>query len=362
MNATSSPASTTNKAPSTQASALRVSTVQNRYRHNLARHLLGTAHYLQTNMMQRLQADCGHQNLRLGFAPYITLIGERDMRPSDLAQTLSISRQACNQAVKHVEAAGYLKRAADPLDGRATLLTLSPQGYKLRRDGVRIVAQLDEQFALITGQDAIEDARLCLEKIVRQLALGLQHEPDASEQNPAMGGLLPRLSDYILLRLRDLTIARGHPGLKLSFAQVLTLIGPNGGRMQQMAAIHDVSKQAINVTVGELETLGYLRREPDPLDARQVVLRFSKKGDALITDSVASTDQLETEFADIVGQPALERLGKTLQALYHGLDLEQGIFEQPQTNDLHLLAGQLKQQLGPQRSTALATLLLQATE
>ena len=36
-----------------------------------------------------------------------------------------------------------------------------------------------------------------------------------------------------------------------------------------MAAIQDVSKQAISAIATELEVLGYLRREADPEDARQ---------------------------------------------------------------------------------------------
>ena len=93
-----------------------------------------------------------------------------------------------------------------------------------------------------------------------------------------MGALLPRLSDYSLQRLMELTRDKGHPGLKLSFGQVLTMIGPSGGRIQQMASIHDVSKQAISAIATELELLGYLRRETDPQDARQLGASFYQPG------------------------------------------------------------------------------------
>ena len=82
----------------------------------------------------------------------------RDKRLTDLADILGISRQACNQAVKQVEAAGYIERRTDPTDGRAKLLALSPEGIRLRRDGVRIVAGLDHQFATIVGESRIADA------------------------------------------------------------------------------------------------------------------------------------------------------------------------------------------------------------
>jgi DNA-binding MarR family transcriptional regulator len=156
----------------------------------------------------------------------------------------------------------------------------------------------------------------------------------------------------------ELTRAKGHPGLKLCFGQVLTLIGPAGGRIQQIAATQDVSKQAISVIATELEALGYLQRQPDPMDARQIVLQFTERGKQLIADSVASVEQLEAEFAEIVGKTALKRMNSTLHELYRGLRLEQEIFESMDTADINLLAQQLQQQLGNRGSQELARLLL----
>jgi DNA-binding MarR family transcriptional regulator len=332
--------------------------VWHRYRHNFSRHLLGVTRYLQTSMMHTLQEQCGHEHLRLGFSSYITLIGEGDKRLTDLAEILGISRQACNQAVKQVTAAGYIERAADPADGRAKQLTLSPRGRKLRRDGVRIVALLNKQFADIVGESEIADASRSLLKMYQSLSLGLAQRSSAPTLPAAMGGLLPRLADHILLRLMELTRARGHPGLKLCFSQVLTLIGPTGGRMQQIAAIQDVSKQAISVIATELEQLGYLQRNADPLDARQIVLQFTASGETLIADSVSSVEELEQEFAVIIGRAALKRMNSTLHDLYRGLRLEQDVFENSGTADISLLARQLQQQLGVRGSQALARLLL----
>jgi len=173
-----------------------------------------------------------------------------------------------------------------------------------------------------------------------------------------MGELLPGLADYVLQRLMELTRVQGHPGLKLSFGQVLTLIGPSGGRIQEIAAIQDVSKQAISAIATELELLGYLRREADPEDARQLVLIFTDRGRDLIADSVESVDQLQAEFADIAGKTAIARLCATLRNLYTALQLEREVFDHNASVDLGLLAKQLRQQLGTQGSQALGQLLL----
>lgn len=352
------------------------STVYDRYQHNLSRDILGVANYLQTQMMDTLQSECGHNNLRLSFAPYITLIGgnnlnENNLRVSELAEVLGISRQACNQAAQQVEAAGYIQRTTDPQDGRAKQLALTDAGFKLRRDGVRIVAALDNTFSNIVGGPAVLATSKALGKVYNELNLGLLPAPEASHKNAlnhtVLGGLLPRMADYILLRLMKLTQAKGHPGLKLSFAQVLPLIGPAGGRIQNIAAIQDVSKQAISAIATELEELGYLRRDADPNDARQLVLQFTELGEALLADSVRSTEELEAEFAAIIGKASLERVKRVVQALHNGLPSArtQGAvaLAEVQLNsnkpvDLQLLAKQLQQQLGTSRSGELATLLL----
>ncbi|MCB1688528.1 MAG: MarR family transcriptional regulator [Halioglobus sp.] len=307
--------------------------------------------------MTTLQDECGHRGLRLSFAPYITLLTAGDKRVSELADILGISRQACNQAVKQIESAGYITRTADPEDGRAKQLTLSARGAELSSDGQRITGQLDRQFAELVGAQRFADTCELLARITTALSLGLAI-PRQPLSNIQMGALLPRLSDYIMHRLMELNREKGHARLKLSFGQVLTAIGPGGGRIQQMAAMHDVSKQAISAIATELEELDYLQRQTDPLDARQVVLQFTARGQALIADSVASVDQLSEEFAAIVGKAALKRMTATLYDLYRGLHLEQDIFEHTGTVDIRLLARQLRQQLGDQGSQALARLLL----
>lgn len=337
-------------------------TLWKQYRDNFSRHLLGVARYLQTSMMNTLQQECGHENLRLGFAPYITLIGEQELRPTELAELLGITRQACNQAIKQIEAAGYIGRTADPQDRRAIRLTLTPEGQALRKDGVRIVGDIDSQFTQIVSRDALNDARKSLAKIYNNLPLGLPSSAEAQTVYGGMGALLPRLSDHVLQRLMELTRDRGHPGLKLSFGQVLTLIGPSGGRIQQMAAIQDVSKQAISAIASDLEELGYLTRRTDSTDARQVVLQFTDRGRQLIADSVASVEDIEREFSAGIGQKSLKRMKSTMRKLYEGLQLEQDVFGNNSPADIHQLARQLRQQLGQERCQVLAKLLLSPTD
>jgi DNA-binding MarR family transcriptional regulator len=344
---------------STAAQPTAAQSIESRYRDNFPRHVLEVSRYLQTRMMDTLQEECGHKDLRLGFAPYITLIGERTCRPTELAEVLGITRQACNQAIRQIEAAGYVAQTPDPQDGRARLLALTKQGRKLRRDGVVVVSGLDLQFVQLVSKPSAITAARSLAKLTNALGLAGALLEDEPVLYSGLGGFLPRLSDYVYHRLMILTQAKGHPGLKLSFGQVLLHIGPDGGRIQKIAAIQDVSKQAISVIVAELEALGYLHREADPDDARQIVLRFTEQGKSLIRDSVASVSELESEFAEMLGGPAMLQLAATFGQLFQGLGLglEQEMLESRGEVDITLLAQQLLQQLGVQRSLALGRLL-----
>jgi DNA-binding MarR family transcriptional regulator len=335
--------------------------VQARYRDNFARHLISVALYLQSEVMNSLTVQYGHDQLRISFEPYITLSGRDGARLSDIAAVLGISRQAANQTANQIVAAGYLERRADPSDGRAKLLVPTARARDLVARGSREGLRLQQQIEQLVGGEAIATCSKNLAALLRALRLPLLGmDTAAGDETLPLAAMLPRLSDYINSRLMELTMARGHPDLKLSFGQVLTAIGPRGGRIQQMAESHAVSKQAISAIAGELESLGYIRRDPDPKDARQVVLQFTDLGKQLITDSVDAVDDLRDEFAQHIGRPALRELEQTLQQIYRKLHLEDEIFgsDAGDETDLRLLARQLSRQLGERGARSLGDLLL----
>jgi DNA-binding MarR family transcriptional regulator len=332
---------------------------QQRYRDNFARHVLGLARYLQSQTMHILCEHYGHQNLRLNFEPYIALVGDHGVRLSDIAETLAVSRQSANQTANIIEAAGYVTRTSDPCDGRARLLVLTAAGEQLRSDGTRVVASLQSQIGQLVSPKDLATSIDTLITLTHSLKLPLVAGNAGRLQAGAeLGGLLPRLATYIEYRLMTLTADKGHPGLRLSFGQVLTLIGPEGGSIQRIANTQEVSKQAISAIATELEELGYIRREADPGDARQLLLKLTARGEALIADSVASVDTLGEEFADLVGARRFGTLCRTIATSYRALGLEEDIFSHTDNLDVRVLARQLREQLGDTGAQQLAKLLL----
>ncbi|MFM7272909.1 MAG: MarR family winged helix-turn-helix transcriptional regulator [Gammaproteobacteria bacterium] len=330
-----------------------------RYSSNLPRHLIAVSQHLQAETM-RLLGERGFAGLRLSFEPYISLVGDEGARLTELAEALGISKQACGQAADEIERAGYLARASDPADGRARRLVLTARGRALQREGFAVISRVQVDHARLLGEARLLRLVRLLERLDIALpeAAGPRLPPGAP--GTELGTLLPRLARHVVRELMDLTRAHGHPGLKLSFAQVLGLIGPTGGRMQQMARAQQVSKQAIGAIARELEGLGYLARGADPADARQVVLALTPQGVRLLEDSIAAVDALGASFAARIGTRNLAELSNLMASLYEGLGLEPEL--RAPGAELLQLARELRQQLGEQGALALARLLQQTPE
>lgn len=398
-----------------------------RFSDNSARHLIALSRHMQINMMHRLTQDCGYDGLRLNYEPFISALSQRatdadsesvthslerqKLRPSRLADQLGISKQDCNQTLNKLERHGYIQRVSDPQDGRAKLLELTTKGVGLARDGKKIVETVETLYKDIVSRFSVKDAAqdqnfkafiAYLESIAKGLAL-LPESVDFSHLSSGqiLGGVLPPLSQYVSRRLMALTMAKGHPEITMAHGQVLSLIGLEGGRIQQMAQINNVSKQAISATANDLERLGYIVRQPasmdrggvggisvgsgqlqDKSDSRSSLLIFTQLGWQLIADSIDSVTELESELSELLTdrKPSAKRAGiskvfKSFSALlgqlYHALRLEEEVFDRPLLHvmgagkessdaqlDLGLLATQLKSHLGPLNAAKLAELLL----
>ena len=326
------------------------------YKGNLPRHLIALSRYIQSSVMQQLQETYHHRGLRMSFGPYISMIG-KGCRLTELAERLGISKQSCNQTVNQLEKAGYIQRVADPLDGRGKVVVLTRQGTTLLKDGYKVITAITSEFDRLIGTNKLTTLTEVLLKLARGLSLpNIEYSNTSGIQPILLGTLLPRCSDHVMRRLMHLTIAKGHPGLKMSHGTVLTLIGSNNVHIRDIAKIQAITKQAVSAIVKDLEGLGYVTRKPDPDYPRQNLLLLTDHGCQLITDSVVSVNEVGYEFEAILGRRALGQLKSISKELYLALELE-AEFQASSTTDLQQLARELKLQLSEQEVKALMSLL-----
>jgi len=297
-----------------------------RYRDNLARHLNGLARDLESRVMGALSRDLGFEGLRPSFGPLLSRVWEQGRPIGAVASELGISSQACGQLVDLVQAAGYLERQPNPADRRSRLVMLTARGRSLVEEAVRLILESEADYAALVGDDAYRSFTAALAKLHRGFALPTHADSELTARAQQSFGVLPLVAERVRRELMTALIDRGHTGLKMSHAQVLPLIGPEGGRIHEIARLEGVSRQAISATSQDLESLGYIHREPDPLDRRGVVLQLTDRGVGLIADSLAALDDLELVIRGMLGVRGLAQLGRVASDLYHALRLEAEIF------------------------------------
>lgn len=297
------------------------------YRDNLPRHLMGISRELQARVMHDLIDRRGYTALRLSFAPFLSLIWEEARSASAIAEELSISKQACGQIANLIEAAGYLERMPNPTDRRSKLVRLTRKGRSLVEDGANLIAGSDADYSALVGATRYHEFTEALLDVYQGIRATRQILPSAGPEHRQSVGLLPMIVEDLQRTLMMSATSRGHAGLKMSHGQVLTLIGPQGGRIHEIARVQRVSRQAISAISQDLEAHGYLRRAPDPLDRRGVVLTLTRKGQTLIADSVAGVVELESQLESMIGAGRLEALRRVASEIYRALQLEEEVFE-----------------------------------
>jgi len=95
--------------------------------------------------------------------PYIETEGTRN---TELARRAGISKQAVAKTIKICETMGFLERAPDPVDGRATLIRLSPQGLEILVGMHRAIREVNRDYESLLGKDGMANFRGALITII----------------------------------------------------------------------------------------------------------------------------------------------------------------------------------------------------
>jgi DNA-binding MarR family transcriptional regulator len=130
-----------------------------------------------------------------------------------------------------------------------------------------------------------------------------------------MGALLRIPLDVLNRRVMEALHANGFDDLVIAHMPVLRYPGPDGRRPIDLAAEANMSKQAMNYLLGQLEDRGYLVRRPDPDDPRSKRVYLTERGDATGKAMRDAVREVEGEWAAALGAEDLERLREMLTRL-----------------------------------------------
>src|SRR3954447_1182946 len=73
-------------------------------------------------------------------------------RLTDLARWSDLSLSATSELVDDLQRLGYLERRADPSDGRAKLVCLTDRGWTAMKEGRRVIAEIERDWAKAMGE------------------------------------------------------------------------------------------------------------------------------------------------------------------------------------------------------------------
>src|SRR4051794_39629955 len=108
---------------------------------------------------------------------------------------------------------------------------------------------------------------------------------------------------------------RGYQGLGVAHTALLPHLDLDGTRITVLAERAGMTKQGMGQLVTDLERQGLVTRKPDPDDGRATLVQFTDAGWTYLRDAHEVKQELEAEYAEILGASGLAELRSLLTAL-----------------------------------------------
>ena len=116
-------------------------------------------------------------------------------------------------------------------------------------------------------------------------------------------------------RVLDALAAAGFDDMTPSQGRIAARIGPSGTRIGDLAEQALVTKQTATATVDRLESAGYVRRVPDPTDARARLVVIAERGEDAIKVARVAEAEIEAEWVRHLGARAARQLREALERI-----------------------------------------------
>lgn len=149
--------------------------------------------------------------------------------------------------------------------------------------------------------------------------MNLVKSPDladlSSREHPHLGVLLERGRRLLYQAMLERFRAAGFDDLREGHGPLFSFLPTDGARVTELAARARVTKQSMGELVTELETLGYVRRDPDPADGRAKVVAFTDRGIRAAHIGVQAVVDQERAWRDRVGPEPMANLRRVLEEI-----------------------------------------------
>lgn len=112
-------------------------------------------------------AEAGFDDIRPAHTAVFQHIKAEGSRLSELAERAQLTKQSMGYLVDYLEERGYLERRPDPSDRRAALIRLTERGWDETRAALRIIAEIERDWARRLGKRRMAQLRELLTELAR---------------------------------------------------------------------------------------------------------------------------------------------------------------------------------------------------
>ena len=123
---------------------------------------------LQEDMVRAARRE-GYGDAKPAHNSVFANLGLEGARSADLAEKAGITRQSMGEVVRELVDFGVVQMSPDPTDGRAKLVTYTPDGLEQVTRGRAHIRAFDRRIADELGEDGLQTLRLGLQTITRLL-------------------------------------------------------------------------------------------------------------------------------------------------------------------------------------------------
>ena len=139
-------------------------------------------------------------------------------------------------------------------------------------------------------------------------------------EDPGPGELNLGLLCYIAARAMETHVfealaAAGFDDITTAQGRLFARVGPKGTRVTDLAEQARITKQTAGFLVDQLERAGYVRRVPDPADARARLVQIAPRGEAAVAAARDAEAEVEAEWTRHLGKQGTSQLRRALTRL-----------------------------------------------
>jgi DNA-binding MarR family transcriptional regulator len=111
------------------------------------------------------------------------------------------------------------------------------------------------------------------------------------------------------------SVISDEPRMRPSFGFVIRAVDSESPTITRLAELLGTTKQAASLLADEVEAAGFIERYTPPDDRRRRRLRLTTRGAAVRARAIATSERLEAQLTDEVGENAILGCRATLMAL-----------------------------------------------